>query len=129
MEIRYKFNDGTESIVEVCDEIGTFITNSRKEEQAGNRRERYHCISLDAAEYEGIEMSSRETAESVAMYNSYKKEFYEAYDTLTDVQKRRVEMKEDGLTYREIARSEGVSDHKKIIKSIDQAGKKLEKFK
>jgi hypothetical protein len=129
MEIKYKFNDGTESIVEVCDEIGNFITNSRKAEQAGNRRERYHCISLDAAEYEGFEMSSGESAESVALYNNYIKEFYETYETLTDVQKRRVEMKEEGLTYREIARREGVSDHKKIIKSINQVGKKFEKFK
>ena len=47
MKIKYQFADGTTSEVEVSEEIGAFITASRREESNGDRKQRYHCISLD----------------------------------------------------------------------------------
>ena len=53
MIIKYKFADGTTSEVEVDDELGGFITASRREENNYDRKTRYHCISLDAFDFEG----------------------------------------------------------------------------
>ncbi len=37
--------------MEVNGEIGTFILDSRHEEDNLSRKERYHCYSLDAVQY------------------------------------------------------------------------------
>ena len=56
------------------------------------------------------------------------KRLYEAMQQLTEIQRRRLQMYADGLSYREIARREGVSDHKKIIKSVEACEKENSKF-
>ena len=48
MTVEYKFADGTVSEVEVSEEIGTYIMDSRRKESSANRKERYHCCPLDA---------------------------------------------------------------------------------
>lgn len=48
MKIQWHFADGTKSEVEVNEELGEFITASRREEDNLSRKERYHCYSLDA---------------------------------------------------------------------------------
>ena len=48
MKIQWNFADGTKSEVEVNEELGEFITASRREESNLDRKERYHCYSLDA---------------------------------------------------------------------------------
>ena len=53
MKINYTFANGETSDVEVNEEIGNLILDSRREESNQDRKERYHCYSLDAAEYEG----------------------------------------------------------------------------
>ena len=55
MKIKYAFLDGTMTEVEVSDEIGAVIIDSRKAEHAQNERHRYHCYSYDAIDYEGEE--------------------------------------------------------------------------
>ena len=56
MKIQWKFADGTTSEVEVNEEIGNYITASRRRRQSNlARKERYHCYSLDAIDYEGPE--------------------------------------------------------------------------
>ena len=50
MKISYTFANGENSEVEVNEEIGTFILDSRREEDNLGRKERYHCYSLNAAE-------------------------------------------------------------------------------
>ena len=55
MIIKYKFATGEVTEVEVSDEIGAVITASRKAEHALEERNRYHCYSLDAINYEGLE--------------------------------------------------------------------------
>ena len=43
MKISYTFANGENSEVEVNEEIGTFILDSRREEDNLGRKERYHC--------------------------------------------------------------------------------------
>jgi hypothetical protein len=58
MKIQWKFADGTTSEVEVNEELGNYITASRREESNLDRKERYHCYSLDAIDYEGLEYAT-----------------------------------------------------------------------
>ena len=56
MKIKYAFLDGATTEVEVSEEIGTVIIDSRKAEHAQDERQRYHCpYSYDAIDYEGEE--------------------------------------------------------------------------
>ena len=68
MKISYTFANGENSEVEVNEEIGTFILDSRREEDNLGRKERYHCYSLNAAEFEGENQS----------------EYAKRYDTLVE---------------------------------------------
>ena len=53
MIIKYKFATGEVTEVEVSDEIGTVILDSRREEHANSERHRYHtAFSLDDMTYE-----------------------------------------------------------------------------
>lgn len=45
MKIKYAFLDGTVTEVEVSDEIGAVIIDSRKAEHAQDERHRYHCYT------------------------------------------------------------------------------------
>ena len=107
MKIRYTFANGENSEVEVNEEIGTFILDSRREEDNLGRRERYHCYSLDAVEFEGEEMADCEIPETVLMRQLENRQIEEALGSLSEVQKRRILMLAQGLSVREIARREG----------------------
>ena len=127
MKINYTFANGEVSEVEVNEEIGNVILDSRREESNLARKERYHCYSLDAAEYEGEEMSNSETPESALFLQLENKHIAEAFDKLSEVQKRRLLMLAQGLSLREIARRED-KDIKTIRESIEGARKKFLKF-
>ena len=127
MKINYTFANGENSEVEVNEEIGTFILDSRREEDNLGRKERYHCYSLDAAEFEGEEMADCETPETVLMGQLENCQIEEALGCLSEVQKRRILMLAQGLSVREIARREG-KEIKTIRESIDGARKKFKKF-
>lgn len=127
MKISYTFANGDNSEVEVNEEIGTFILDSRREEDNLGRKERYHCYSLDAAEFEGEEMADCETPETVLMRQLENRQIEEALGSLSEVQKRRILMLAQGLSIREIARREG-KEIKTIRESIDGARKKFKKF-
>ena len=64
MKIKYEFADGTVSEVEVEESIGEVIIEDRRLEDNLSRKERYHCYSLDAAQFEGAEYASEETPET-----------------------------------------------------------------
>ena len=53
MKITYQFANGDVSEVEVSEEVGTVIVDSRRKEDNLDRKERYHCYSYDAIDYEG----------------------------------------------------------------------------
>lgn len=127
MKINYTFANGEVSEVEVNEEIGNVILDSRREENNLDRKERYHCYSMDAANYEGEEYADQETPESALFLQLENKSIADAFDKLSEVQKRRLLMLAQGLSFREIARREG-KDIKTIRESIEGARKKFLKF-
>ena len=126
MKIQWKFADGTTSEVEVNEEIGNYITASRREESNLDRKERYHSYSLDAIDYEGLEYATDTTPETEMSSKDDADRVNAALDKLSETQQRRLLMLADGLSMREIARFEGV-DHRAIRESIEAARKKFKK--
>lgn len=122
MKINYTFANGENSEVEVDEEIGTFILDSRREEENLGRKERYHCYSMDAADYEGREYADTETPETVLEQETEAQWVAEVMAAMPDVQRRRLLLYAEGKTLREIARMEGV-DHKAVKKSVEAAKK------
>lgn len=103
MKIKYAFLDGTVTEVEVSDEIGAVIIDSRKAEHAQDERHRYHCYSYDAIDYEGEEYGAcdeyaveDDSAEQTARIR-------EAFSHLTATQQRRLRLYANGKALREIA--------------------------
>ena len=122
MKIKYEFADGTVSEVEVEESLGAVIIEDRRLEDNLSRKERYHCYSLDAVQFEGIEYADGKTPEKQMEQEQDAERIAQALDGLSDVQKRRLLMYAEGKTLREIARMEGV-DHKAVKKSIEAARK------
>lgn len=126
MKIQWKFADGTTSEVEVNEEIGNYITASRREESNLDRKERYHCYSLDAIDYEGLEYATDITPETELILEENTARINAALDKLSETQKRRLLMLADGLSANEIARIENVAPNA-AWKSIEGAKKKFQK--
>mgnify|MGYP001392050883 CR=1 FL=1 len=126
MKIQWNFADGTTSEVEVNEELGEFITASRREENNLDRKERYHCYSLDAIIFEGKEYGDHNTPETEMEGAEKRQCIAAALAKLSETQQRRLLMLADGLSMREIARSEGV-DHRAVRESIDAARRKFKK--
>ena len=125
MKIKYTFDNGETTEVEVSDEIGKTIVESRRKEENANRKERYHCYSLDAIDYEGMEYSDPDFTDALFDESVEQNERVRAaFSHLTETQKRRLMMLATGLSEREIARREG-HDIKTIRESIDGARKKF----
>ncbi len=122
MKIKYEFADGAVSEVEVEESVGAVIVESRRIEDNLSRKERYHCYSLDAVEYEGAEYSDRKTPETALEQEEDARRIAEVMAEIPDVQRRRLLLYAEGKTLREIARMEGV-DHKAVKKSIEAARK------
>ena len=127
MKITYKFADGTISVVEVDDELGGFITASRREEESCDRKMRYHCYSLDHIDYEGLEYAEKESTEDKLDKKQSAVQVQAFLDSLPEIQRRRAEMLLDGKTFREIAKAEGVKVNA-INDSISLIRKKCKTF-
>lgn len=128
MKIKYKFADGTITEVEVSEEIGAVIIDSRKAEHAQDERQRYHCpYSYDAIGYEGEEYATYDTPETEHIRSERDARLYTALAALTETQRRRLLMLADGLSMREIARREN-ADIKTVRESITGAKKKFQKI-
>ncbi len=108
MKIKYEFADGTVSEVEVEESIGEVIIEYRRLEDNLSRKERYHCYSLDAAQFEGAEYASEETPETQMEQELDTERIAHALDGLSEVQRRRLLMLAEGKSMREIAREEKV---------------------
>ncbi len=127
IKIKYAFLDGTMTEVEVSDEIGAVIIDSRKAEHAQDERHRYHCYSYDAIDYEGAEYGvcdeyavEDDSAEQAAHIR-------EAFSHLTATQQRRLRMYASGKTLREIAAIEEAS-FQSVSESIEAGRKKFLKI-
>ena len=122
MKIRYTFDNGEISEIEVSEEIGTVIMDSRRMESNDDRRERYQCWPLDALDYEGSIYSVPDPTED--LLDETNARVHKAFSHLTETQQRRILMLAAGLSEREIARQEG-KEIKTIRESIDAARKKF----
>ena len=98
MKITYEFADGTRSEVDVDEELGTLIINSRKEEHARCEKERYHCISLDDVEYEGLEFADPDTPESLREQTELSERINKALSSLSDIQRKSLLMLANGMS-------------------------------
>ena len=127
MKINYTFANGETSDVEVSEEIGNLILDSRRVESNQDRKERYHCYSLDAAVYKGRDYADGETPESALFLQLENQRLKEAFEQLSEIQRRRLLMMAEGVSLREIARREG-KDIKSIRESIEWARKKFLKY-
>ena len=92
-----------------------------------SRKERYHCLSLDALDFEGVECAGRNTPESILVGNTAKESISNALDELSEVQRRRLPMLADGMSVRETARAEGVK-HAPVLRSIERARKIFKEY-
>ncbi len=126
MKIRYEFADGTVSEVEVEESIGAVIIESRRKEDNLARKERYHCYSMDAVQFEGDEYGTEETPETQMERELDTERIAHALDGLSEVQRRRLLKFAEGKSMREIAREEKVQ-HRAVMKSIESARKIFKK--
>ena len=130
MKIKYESVTGEITEVEVSEEIGAVIIDSRRKEENLARKERYHCYSLDAIKYGDNDKFAPTIGETPLTElirdedNSY---IYEAFSKLSDIQQRRLLMFASGMTLREIATEEKV--HFTVVQeSLDAGRKKFLKF-
>lgn len=129
MKIKYKFVTGEVTEVEVSDEIGTVILDSRREEHADNERHRYHtAFSLDDMTYEDKDyFSAADNPEKAFMEKEFAKKRKAMLSQLTPVQRRRFEMFEGGMSIADIARAENAAFNS-VKESVASAQKKLKKL-
>lgn len=128
MKIKYEFDNGEVTEVEVSEEIGAMIIDSRRKEESGNRKERHHCYSLDAITYEGMEFANPDSTQD--MFDDRKERAartHEAFSHLSSIQQRRRLMLADGLSIHEIVKREG-KNFRTVYDSIEAARKKFLKF-
>ena len=123
---RYGFVDGTEEI-EISEEWAAVLREMDREEEANRKKQTRRHISLDAVDFEGEEFAAPGDAESVLMEKEEEQHIEELLSSITAVQRRRVELRMDGLTYREIAKLEKTSAIA-CQESITGAAKKIEKI-
>ena len=112
MKITWQFADGTISEIDAPDDIGTVILDSRREEENLDRKERYHCYSIDAMEYGDKDIhapTTGETPESEFILAEDNARICETLSALTDVQRRRLLMLASGMSLRDIAKAEGTN--------------------
>lgn len=126
MKIKYEFINGETTEIEVDENIGTFILDSRRDEENLARKERYHCYSSDVA-WEGEEYADPDTPENILLAKENSNAFLESFSHLTPLQQERLRAIIAGKTIMDIARDEG-KDYKTVYESIESARKKLKKF-
>ena len=122
--IKYKFATGEVMEVDVSDEIGAVITASRKAEHALEERNRYHCYSLDAIDYEGLEYGECDEYPIEDDSAEQTERIKAAFGQLTETQQRRLCLYADGKTLREIAALENTK-FQSVAESIEAAKKKF----
>ena len=130
MKIKYESVTGEITEVEVSEEIGAVIIDSRRKEENLARKERYHCYSLDAIKYGDTDKfapSTGETPLTELIRNEDNSYIYEAFAKLSDIQQRRLLKLAAGMSMREIAREESV-DHRAVRDCIESARKNFLKF-
>lgn len=124
MKINYAFCNGEHDTVDVDEELGRFIMDSRRAEHANNERQRYHCYPLFDENDKEIELADWRQPGDAIEKEELRDELRDMLNLLTDVQRRRLLMLAAGMSSREIAEREGTS-HTAVLLSIQQARKKI----
>ena len=129
--ITYFFADGTRSnVAGLPRQTEEIVENLTRLEENLERKERYHTVSLDSQEYEGLDFASHEpNALEILEMEERRTEremlVQKALAVLSEKQKRRIVMRFfDGLTLEEIAKCEKVS-LSSLHESITGALKKM----
>ena len=129
MYINYKLADGSVVLVEVTPETAEFILRNDREIENADRKERYHTpYHLEALEYEGADYADPRTPEDVLVRQEEKEQLTDCLKLLTDTQLRRLSMKAEGMSLRQIAAAEEMSVNA-VKESLEAAKKKLERFR
>ena len=126
MKIKYAFNNGDVTEVEVSEEVGAVIIEAERTESNADRNYRRHFLSMDAFTYEGVEIADHRTPEAAFIRQLDNQRIKNALAKLTPTQRRRLLMLIDGMTYEEIARCEGTVKSS-IHESIEAAKKAFRK--
>jgi DNA-directed RNA polymerase specialized sigma24 family protein len=127
MFIDYKLADGSTVQVEVTEETAAYILENDREMANADRRERYHCpYHIEAMQYEGDFLAYRLTPEEVFIRKEEQQHINDTLSFLTDAQLRRLTMKANGMTFREIAAAEGTTVNA-VRESLEAAKKKFRK--
>lgn len=125
MYINYKLANGTTALVEVTEEVADFIINDDRLTANADRRERYNCpYHIDAMKFDGMEYAYHETPEKILIRKEDSEQMRNTLSFLTDTQLRRLQMKADGMTVREIAEVEGTTLNA-VMDSLRSARKKF----
>lgn len=132
MKIKYKYITGEVAEVEVSDEIGIEIETSRRLESNGNRKERYHCYSLDTGKYadksgDALRVEFGYDFGEQAESEQRLSDILSTFNKLTEVQRRRLLKHMKGMNVRDIAAEEGVH-FTAVEESILAARKKFKIF-
>ena len=126
MFINYRLADGTLALVEVNDETAAYILQNDREIANADRRERYHApYHLEAMDYEGSTLAYRDTPERIVLRREEREQFLQKLSTLTDAQLRRLTLRAEGWTLREIAASEGIAVNA-VRDSLERAKRKFQ---
>ena len=113
---------------ELVKEVLDFMDEDYRRYRALEERERRHrAFSLDALEYEGVSVACTETPEQEMIREEALQKRERMLSTLTETQRRRFEMVEDGMSLRHIAEIEG-ADLSSVAESVRAARKKLRKL-
>ncbi len=127
MFINYRLADGSTVLVEVTEETAAYILENDREIANADRRQRYHCpYHIEAMQYEGDSLAYHLTPEEIVIRRETRAELDDALNRLTDAQLRRLTMKADGMTLRDIASAEGTTVNA-VRESLEAARKKIRK--
>lgn len=128
MIIKYEFANGDVSEVEVTEEFGNQYKEMEKEFENDERKWRYWVkAKIDfTQDYDWAEDKTIDSCEKAIIEESNRR-IEEFYKTLTEVQLRRLKLKEEGNSLREIARIENVK-LASIEESFEQIKKKFLSF-
>ena len=110
---------------EALKEVLDFLNENARLIQNAERRERYHApYHLEALDYEGSSIAYHATPEQIVIQKEEAERINAALDMLTETQRRRLLMMDEGMTLREIAEAEGAAVSS-VKESLDAARKKF----
>ena len=106
-------------------EIRDFLNENARLIQNAERRERYHTpYHLEALDYESGSVAYHDTPERIVIRKEEAEHIRATLSLLTETQRRRLLMLDEGMTLREIADADGTAVSS-VKESLDAARKKF----